>query len=41
MVAQEVYQVNIGNKMSHKTLEKFMNGAIYTGAWMVFDYPQD
>ena len=31
MIAQEVQQVNIGEQMNFKILERFINGAVYTG----------
>ena len=40
MIAQEVQQVNIGEQMNFKVLERFINGGVYTGEWMVFNLPQ-
>ena len=41
MIAQEVQQVNIGDKMNFKMLERFISGGLYTGEWVVFNYPQN
>ena len=40
MIAQEVEQVNIGEQMNFKVLERFFNGSIYTGQWIVFNEPK-
>jgi len=40
MIAQEVQQVNIGEQMNFNVLEKFVNGGVYTGEWIVFNWPQ-
>ena len=33
-------QVNLGNGINFKMAERFINGGVYTGDWVVFNYPQ-
>jgi dynein heavy chain, axonemal len=40
VIAQEVEQVNVGEQMNFRMLERYLNGGLYTGQWVVFNWPQ-
>lgn len=40
MVGQEVEQIAVGESMTYKLIERFISGGLYTGHWVVFNWPQ-